>query len=202
MRKAILLLLALGICALPALGQQSKPPISEQEWESLYTALEGEDWSKAAELSDSYLKKFKQEDEEKSMARLRYILIFASAGRVSERKMTYEELGKILTDAVGKEIVLPARNFSTKSPPGMNAIAVLKEGPHDLSCAASNDKGTNIFAFEYIKLKQKLDRSHDGEVGAVNGTLASFQLNPNRSTIWIMRLFIEKGEVIFGEPKA
>jgi hypothetical protein len=70
-----------------------------------------------------------------------------------------------------------------------------------LSCAASNNKGTNIFAFEYIKLKQKLDRSHDGEVGAVNGTLASFQLNPNRSTIWIMRLFIEKGEVVFGEPK-
>jgi hypothetical protein len=123
-RKVILLFLALGICALPTLGQQSKRPISEQEWERVYSALEGEDWSKAAELSDSYLRKFKQEDEQKSMARLRYILIFASAGKVSERKMSYEELGKVLADSVGKDIKLPGLRFSTKQPPPMNVMVV------------------------------------------------------------------------------
>ena len=199
--RRLMTLLIIAIAALTAVGQQSKPAVSEKQWDNLYAALESEDWSKAAELSDSYLKQFKQEDGDKSMARLRYMLIFASAGKVSERKMTHEELGKILAGSVGKEIVLPARTFTTRSPAGMNAIGVLKEGPHDLSCAATNYKGTNIFAFEYIKLKQKLDRPHDGEVGVVNGILASFELNPNKSTIWIMRLLIDKAEVTFGEPK-
>ncbi len=200
MRKAVLTFLVLAICTLAAQGQQSKSvAISEQEWERLYTALEGEDWSKSAELSETYLKQLKQEDENKSMARLRYILIFASAGRVSQRTMTHEELGKILTDSVGKDVVLPATKFLTKCPAPMNAFCV--EGSGDLFGAAANTKGTNIFAFERVKLKDKLDRQHEGDFGVVQGIVTSFELNPNKSTIWIMRLLVEKGQVTFGEPR-
>ena len=84
---------------------------------------------------------------------LRYMRIFASAGKVSERKMTHEELGKVLADSVGKEVVLPATKFTAKCPAPTNAICV--EGPIDLFRAATNVKGTNIFAFERIKLKEK-----------------------------------------------
>ncbi|HSP61436.1 MAG TPA: hypothetical protein VLQ90_00480 [Pyrinomonadaceae bacterium] len=200
MRKALLTLLVLAICTLAVPGQQSKSgAISEPQWDRLYEALESEDWSKATELSDTYLKQLKQEDGDKSMARLRYMLIFASAGKVSQRTMTHEELGKILTDSVGKEVGLPATRFTAKCQAPMGAFCVEESG--DLFRAATNIKGTNIFAFERVKLKDKLDGQHEGDFGVVQGIVTSFELNPNKSTIWIMRLLIEKGQVTFGEPK-
>ena len=198
---AVGILLVFGFSTVAHAGQDSKSgaQLTEQQWNDLYAALDNEDWNGAADHSAKYLRQLKDEGDKKSLARLRYMFIFASAGRVIERKMSFEELGKALRELVGKEIILPARELRTTCPPPMNTICVRSEGNYDLSSAASNNHGTSIHAFEYIKLQEKFDaQGHNGDIGAVGGILTSFQLNPNKSTIWVMRLFIEKGQLTLG----
>lgn len=181
---------------------QTEQAVSEQDWEKLYSALDNEAWKIAAELSEKYLKQTQTGGDKESSARLRYMLIFASAGRVGRRELTHDELGKMLTDFTGKELTLPATTFSTKCPAPMNSFCIAKGGNFNLSRGAANGAGTYIHAFEYVKLdnSSNLD-NRDGEVGAVSGVLSAFELNPNKSTIWIVRLLIEKGSIVFGKPK-
>lgn len=197
--KVLILVLVIVLSASFAFSQ-TQQAVSEQDWEKLYSALENEDWKTAAELSEKYLKQTGGDKE--SSARLRYMLIFTSAGRVARREMTHDELGKLLTDFTGKEVTLPGATFSTKCPAPMNSFCISKDGNFNLSRGAANRAGTNIHAFEYVKLdnSSNLDK-RDGEVGVVSGVLSEFQVNPNKSTIWIVRLFIEKGSVVFGRPK-
>ena len=197
-----LLLVALLLLSASFAFSQTQQAVSEQDWEKLYSALDKEDWKTAADLSGKYLKQTQTGGDKESSARLRYMLIFASAGRVGQREMTHDELGKMLADFTGQELTLPGATFSTKCPAPMNAFCISKDGNFNLSRAAANRAGTYIHAFEYVKLDNSshLDQ-RDGEVGVVSGVLSAFQLNPNKSTIWIVRLFIEKGSVVFGKPK-
>jgi hypothetical protein len=199
--KTLILVSVLVLSASFAFSQ-TQQAVSEQDWEKLYSALDNEDWKTAAELSEKYLKQTQTGGDKESSARLRYMLIFASAGRVGQREMTHGELGKMLTDFTGKELTLPGTTFSTKCPAPMNSFCISKDGDFNLSRGAANRAGTYIHAFEYVKLdnSSNLDK-RDGEVGVVSGVLSGFQLNPNKSTIWIVRLFIEKGSVVFGNPK-
>ncbi len=200
MKSAFLfgVLLVFGLSPLPLASQDPSTgtQLTEKQWDDLYAALDLEDWSRAADYSAKYLRQLKDEGDKRSLGRLRYMFVFASAGKVIERKMAFEELGKVLTDLLAREIVLPGRRLTTNCPAPMNSICVLSGSKYDLSSAAANNHGTSIHAFEYVKLQDKFDaKGHDGDLAEVSGILDSFQLNPNKSTIWIMRLFIDKGHV-------
>src|SRR4030095_329368 len=105
-----LILFATVICAFLTVNAQKTPvseSLSEQEWEKLFSALEADDWEKSAELSEKYIARLKSDDPEKTLARLRYMLLFSSAGKVVLGRMTYEELQKVADPLVGHEVQLP-----------------------------------------------------------------------------------------------
>jgi hypothetical protein len=102
-----LLVLLLATANVFAQAPKSAPALSGNQWEPLLQALGDEDWTKAADHAGKYLKEVKQEDEEHSLAKLRHMFMFASAAKVAERKMTYEDLEAALKDFVGKEVMTP-----------------------------------------------------------------------------------------------
>jgi hypothetical protein len=195
-------LITLLLTALFAAGGQTKAGkgITNTQWDALYESLDSEDWVKAADLTNNYLTQLKNEPESNSKARLRYILIFTSAAKVAEDKMPYDNLEKTLTELTGKDIELPGVRFAGKCPASLGSFCIPASGNFDLSGAATNKKGTYIFAFQYVKLKEKVSADRNGQVGVVHGRFKSFELNPNRSHIWITRIVIEDGRVTFGQP--
>lgn len=176
------------------------PAISEQEWEKLASALDNEDWEKSAELSKQYLGRLKTDDPEKLPARLRYMLIYSSAGKVTMGKMSYEELKKIADPLVGQEVQLPAGEIIRDCRGNFNAMCFKANGNHDVTVASSNRKATNIYAFVYTDLKEKFDYdAHLGKVGTVRGVIASIEYNPNQSKIWIMRILLKDGAMVLAQ---
>lgn len=158
MKRAILVAPLLFLMSLTVFAQQSKSAatLSEKQWDDLFTALENEDWGKAAEYSSKYMRELKDEDREKSLARLRYMFIFASAGKVIEGKMSYEELEKSLKAFVGQEIMMPHSRIAVDCKGQLNTLCFYSDGNFDLSTASTNRSGTNIHAIEWIKLRENL----------------------------------------------
>jgi hypothetical protein len=118
--------------------------------------------------------------------------LYSAAGKISTGKMSYEDLEKRITGFAGNEIFLPARSLMQKCRGGVDVNAVCKsEGPHDIMVTSTNRKATSIHAFEYVKLKEKLDwGKNDGKVAVITGRIESIVLNPNKSRVLIMRIYV------------
>ncbi len=195
--RAIMLTLLLGTANVFAQAPESAPALSTKQWEPLLQALADENWVKAADSAGKYLKEVRQDDNEHSLAKLRYMFMFASAAKVAEGKMTYEELQSALNDFVGKEVMTPHTSLVSTCR-SFNSICVKAEG-NELSLVSSNAAGTYIYMFQYATLETKTDYSNlDQKSGAMRGTIAGIQFNPNKSTIWIMRVFLAKATLALG----
>jgi hypothetical protein len=199
MKRIILSTLFFCMIPLTVLAQQPKPAntLSEKQWNDVVSALEAENWNAAADYSLKYMKQLKVDNPEKSLARLRYVFLFASAGKVIEGKMRRAELEKIVNNFVGKEIVLPDIPIRVDCKGALNAICASDEGNYDLLIASTNMKGTSIHALVNVKLKAKVDyASHKGEEASVGGVIRSIELNPNVMRIWAIRITLEKGYIM------
>jgi hypothetical protein len=191
------LLLWLTLC--PIFAQQSKPAstLTEEQWQVLLTALGNEDWSAAAEYSLKYMKQLKEADTENALPRLRYMFIFATAGKATEGKMSQEDLKMALKDFIGQEVETPGRRISADCQGGnesMNAICPGKD--YDLTMTGTNNRGTSIFAFEYVRLKERFDFArYQGQWAMVKGFIKTFNINSSVLKIWVLRIFLEGGQV-------
>lgn len=194
MYRAFIVVVFVFLLATSGVAQQpsNQSGLTEKEWNDLFAALDDDQWGTAADAATKHLKQLKEEDKEHSRARLRYIVIFASAGKVTQRQMTYPELEATLKDFIGKEIMLPFRRVDPcEDGPGRLGALCVRDGK--ASGAATNRAGTYIHAFEYAELEKPFDAAkHKDKYAAVRGQVKGFQLNPNKSTLWIMRLYVEK----------
>lgn len=195
-----LILFATVLCAFFTVNAQKTPvseSLSEKEWEKLYSALEADDWEKSAELSQQYLARLKNDDPEKTLARLRYMLLFSSAGKVALGQMSYEELQKVADPLVGQEVQLPYGKIFRDCRGNMGALCFTPKGNHDLTVASTNRKGTHIHAFVYTDLREKFDYDANLEkIATVRGVIKSIEYNPNQSKIWIMRVLLKDGSIV------
>lgn len=166
--------------------------LTDQQWRLLFRALEGEDWDNAEKLSSKYLDETHLESKDNTVARLRYMYLYSAAGKIAAGKMSYEDLENRIKDFAGKHIFLPARYLKQKCNGGVDFNAICKsDGPHDIMVTSANSTATTIHAFEYIKLKEKLDWSkNDGKVAAITGRIESIVPNPNKSRALIMRIYV------------
>jgi hypothetical protein len=116
--------------------------------------------------------------------------------------MSYEELEKIVNNFVGKKIVFPFRRIAIKCRGEFNYICASDDAKNKTITAATNKKGTSIFAFEYVQLKEDFDfDKHKGETAAIGGVVKSIVPNPNKSTIVILRIYISDGYIMLAEQK-
>ncbi len=199
--RFFVLFFALASFAFTASAQSSTGPdsLTDKQWDELFDKLANERWKEAFDLSSGYITRLKNDDSADSIGNLRYILIYSAAGAVSVGDLSYDDLEKELPKVVGKKIVTPFRPLGIEcQPPMFNHICGSKEkGDSDAMTTATNRQATSILAFEYIKLADRFNFSkHKGKPAAVVGIANEIVPNPNRSNIVIVRIYIEKAEIL------
>lgn len=187
-------------CVIAVSAQQQSPvpdKLTTEQWDLLFSALEGEKWKEAFDLSSKYIETLKNDDNADSIENLRYILIYSAAGSVSDGDMSYDDLEKQLPKAVGKKVALPFHPVGVEChSPMFNYVCRSDGKEHDVMITSSNSTATTIFAFEYIDLAKDFDfEKHQGEMATVIGTVDRIEPNPNRSNLLIMRIFIKDAEI-------
>jgi hypothetical protein len=110
--KRLLLILFCCSAVAPAYSQQQPPaqsvPVAAEQWRQLLVAVSNEEWDAAFGLSTKLLGEMKQDDEAKRLPLLRYIHMYAAAGRVTEGRMSFEQLEQALKEFAGKEVEMVA----------------------------------------------------------------------------------------------
>lgn len=179
--------------------------ISAEDWGRLEAVLLREDWSGAAALAKEFLDELQTETKDRQMARLRYIYIYALAGRIIEHARLGEKtaelearrtLEKAAEDFIGKEFVFPVRTILADCEGVVNYVCESKENPGFLRIAATNAAGNAIHSFEYIDMHSLLDTTkHSKKAVVLGGFLKAVRFKPGEPFKGVMVLQFENGFV-------
>jgi hypothetical protein len=167
-----------------------------------YQLISDEDWKAASDAAASYLAKTGTSGN--LQARLRYIVIYTTAGAVSTGAFDFDVLNKRLKGFVGKSVTLPDRPVVNDAHGGrMNAICISDPHATSFMVVAADKTNTTIHAFEYVTLQQAVDfAAHVGEWGSITGTLRRLEPNPNKSRAIVLRIYIDDATVAFSKKTA
>jgi hypothetical protein len=201
--KRIVSCIILSACFAAAFAQQPNPAptVPDDAFQKLLVAVSNEDWDTAVALSSKFLKQMK--DEDKRLLRLRYIYLYAAAGKVTDGKMEFEDFAKSTKEFVGKDVVLPYRPITLECKGAMNFICPSNQKQDRAMVAATNKTGTSILAFEYVQLKEPFDFAHhEDETASIFGNIDAIVPNSNKSRFLVMRLFISNGVIHLTEKPA
>lgn len=184
---------------------QTIDEVSDADWRILIDAAQVENWEKSASLANEYLAKIKIENDKKQVARLRYILLYALAGKVVEASLAGKkpeeakgriELEKTANGFLEKEFFMPSREVARDCEGKLNYVCRSKQQRNVLRVTATNQAGTAINSFEYVRLKEDFGiLKNAGKQVILSGTLNKIEFNPAKSDVWVMRLFFENGAV-------
>jgi hypothetical protein len=194
-RASRLVLLALLLSNTFCRGQTATE--EQGEFDRLLELISNENWKAASDAATFYLAK--AGNSEDLQARLRYIIIYATAGAVSTGASEFDVLNKRLKGFVGKSVTLPDKPVVTGDCSArMNAICIGDPHATSFMVVAANKTSTTIHAFEYVKLQQAVDfAAHAGESGSITGTLSKIEPNPNKSRAVVLRIYIDDATVAF-----
>ncbi|MEO8150852.1 MAG: hypothetical protein ABI723_24680 [Bacteroidia bacterium] len=186
--KKILTTLILFVTLYQSYGQT----VTYDDFKSLIPFLQAEDWKSAFNQSAKILKGT-ENDSSDYKAIVLYINIYTAAGMVSVGDMTYDDLAKNVMKYKGQKIIMSAHPVSDSETKTINKTHLtVNDSTNEAFTSASNGKGTSIFCFEKIKVKDKIDLSEfpANSFARCGGTLEKIETNPNKSTIWILRLTV------------
>lgn len=168
--------------------------ISAEEWGRIVASMDSEDWDKATVLTQGSLSKLKTDNEKKQLAQLRYFYLYALAGRVTAGKLTWEQLEASANGLVDAEFLFPARKILADCTNSLNAICSSKDKGYVLRVTATNKSATVIHSFEYTEFSEDFNiKANSGKAAFISGYLKKIELNPNKSNIWVMRLYFDGG---------
>jgi len=195
-KRARLIALALLLSVTVCLGETQD---QGNEYDRILQLISNEDWKAASDAAVSYLAKIGTSED--LQARLRYIIIYTTAGAVSTGAFEFEVLDQRVKGFVGKSVTLPYRPVVTDAcPGGMNAICISDPHATSFMVIAANKTSVTIHAFEYVNLQQAVDfAGHAGEWGSIMGTVRKIEPNPNKSRAIVMRLYIDDATVAFSK---
>ncbi len=226
MKKAVLFLILYCFAATLVFGQTDKAPrraiqpkpaasvaqknqsapteISDAEWTTLSGALAAEDWETSAALASRFLNRLKIDNEKKQLSRLRYLYLYALAGRIFKlsnqrsavaENAAREELVRATARFTGREFVLPAREFLADCKGVVNYICAAKDGGGKLfRTTATGKNGTEIHSFDYVSFDEAVDlKGFAANKTFLGGTLQRAEFNDDLEKPWIMRLVFERG---------
>lgn len=229
MRKIIFFTILMGLSAAAIPAQKSpttvKKPlnrvpfeakivteISSADWNSLAAALDGEDWNKSAELGAQYLQNLKTDNDKKQLAQLRYLYIYALTGKILaanlqnnalEAEKNWDELDRVIAAFIGKEFVLPPRQFVENCDKALNVICQVKDNSNALRTTATNREGNAIHSFDYVAFDQAVNiREFNAKPTFLGGILRKADYNEDKTKPWVIRLFFNKGFVRIILPKS
>ena len=192
-RLVLLLFVPVAICR----GETGTE--DQKEYDRILYLISNEEWKAASDAAASYLAKTGTSED--LQARLRYIVIYTTAGAVSTGAFDFDVLNNRLKPFIGKSVTLPDRPVINDAQPGrMNAICISDPHATSFMVIAANKTNTTIHAFEYVKLQQAVDfATHAGEWGSITGTLRRIEPNPNKSRAIVLRIYINDATVAFSK---
>lgn len=181
------------------------PTISETEWKVLTDALSAENWDRAAVYSAGLLNRLKVDNDAKQIARLRYFYLYALAGRIlkahddaktTEEEAAWRELDRAVEPLIGKEFVLPPREYRSTCEKNLNFICPVKDNEKALRTTATDKEAKGILSFDYVTFEKKVNlKIYDDKQLFLGGTLKKVEFNEELSDAqpWVMYLVFKKG---------
>lgn len=170
--------------------------ISQTDWKKLSGEIYNENWENSSELSLRFLNKLTKENSKKQAAQLRYIYLYSLAGKVSEEKLTIEELEKAAQKFVGKEFLMVSRQILEDCETKVNFICRQKVGDKILRVTATNQSASAVHFFEYVKLKDSFNLSENKDkVAFLGGILNKIEVVSYKDSLKILRLIFSDGYV-------
>jgi len=185
--KIILALVAPFILATTTYGQV----ISYDDFKTVIPFLQKEDFKGAFERTNQLLNTT-QNDSSDLRGIVTYMNIFSAAGMVSLDQMTHDDFLKNANKYVGQRLVMSAHPCIDSTAIGFNSLQFRMSGEKlQGSTTSANNSKTSILCFEYFKYAEEINPADFiGKNVRCGGTLESVEVNPNKSTIWISRIFI------------
>lgn len=211
---AIAFLFQSGVQAQTKTGPRTKssaktgPEISDRDWGRLAGALSREEWDNSIRLSSQYLSQLSGENDKKQMAQLRYLNLFALAGRLSALiagrnlpaiEPAREDVETASRQFKGRELIAPPRTFSISCAGKLNFICAVKDNPKALRVTATNKNGDAILSFDYVLFGEEVKPYEmDGKRVFLGGLLDRVDVNPDIDKPWMMRLSLKNGSARIG----
>lgn len=175
--KAILTTLFLSLCMIT---YAQKINFGEH-YDKLMEELNAENW-KEAERDCNLLLNFVEsvDSMETEQKVLRYIYIYSTAGLLNEKKISKEVALKKVLFLKGKEMIMPTHPFNSKC--YVNCTHLAEDQPNTFFSGVNNSKGTQIFSFEYVKMKNPIEDSItmlEGKYVTLKGELSEVSVEGN-----------------------
>lgn len=177
--------------------------IPDNEWQEMTKAFEREDWPLAADLSSKHAMSLTADNDRKQLARLRYLHLFALAGKVLRAnelgdavgaEKAWTEIDLALAKYVNKEILLPARPFAKECAKKLNVICPSADAPKTMRTTATNREGSAIHSFDYVAFENPVDiKEFEGRSVFMGGILQRAEMNEDKTKPWVLRLVIKDG---------
>lgn len=128
-----------------------------------------------------------------------YINILSAQGLVSKGKMTHQQLLDHVNGYKGQKIISGPYPYADSGTLRFNAASFQTlNGVPVGKITTTNPDGTSIFAFEDYRLIRQPAKIewYKGKLIGFSGILEEIKVNPNESTIWISRLYVQDATVM------
>lgn len=121
------------------------------------------------------------------------MFIYSEAGLLNDQKVSKSQALKNIINFKGQLIILPGHPVALRY--ALNTIQLVNNKTDSLFITATNRKGTDIFCFEYVILKDKwpIDdfKNQDGKAYRLAGIIQS--LNVEGNMLPRFRIIIDQG---------
>jgi hypothetical protein len=179
--------------------------IPDKEWGVMINFLKTENWDRSAFYASGLMRRLKADNDKKQIAQLRYFYLFSLAGKIlkfhdagktSEKEAVWAELDKAVNESIGKEFILPPREYRSSCNKNLNFICPVENNEKAFRTAATNKEATAIHSFDYVMFDKKIDLSQYADKQIfLGGTLKKVEFNDDLTEPWVMYLIFEKGFV-------
>lgn len=174
-------------------NSSAETEIAAAEWNEIVKAIEAENWNKSSVSTLAALKKLKNDNEKKQLARLRYFYIYSLTGKIAQKTMLPGELERISEAFVGQDFLMPSRQVLADCTGKVNYVCTVKADEKSLRVTATS-KSATIHSFEYVKLSDKFDADgNDGKEVFLGGKLQKIEIGTYKDNIKIVKLYFENG---------
>lgn len=176
--------------AIFCLAQRVQSQVTYADFKSLIPYLENEDWKYTFKHAGELLEA-NPNDSSEMHAMMVYIRLFSGAGLVSQKKMSFKKLELAILPLVGQKVMMSAHPYVKGEGCGLNCTRLEKDSSQwKAFTAAANQAGTSILCMEHFELRKAPLPFKEKTFIRCGGILQGIELNPNESTIWILRLTV------------
>lgn len=170
----------------------------EEKFNTLLENLGEENWEEAEKLSSKLLD-FTRPTDTMDMEKkvLRYMYIYSTAGLLNEKKISKEEALKKTKHLKGFQMTMPAHPFNSKC--YVNCTHFTEDEKDTFFSDVNNSKGTQIFAFEYVKIKDGIKETQEeleGEFIVLSGRLDEIAVEGNMLPRFKLRFIDGEYEIL------